>query len=228
MQSKTPKNFRQNRITLPDIYSTTDKETGKRVYTTPTGEKYPSITTILSGTKKDTIKAWRERVGADEANKITRAAASRGTSLHAIVEDYINNKPIENKGSNITGFVHFKTIQHEVDMIDNILLQETGVWSDFWRIAGKLDCLAQYRGILSIIDFKTSRKPKPRAWIENYFIQGAFYAAAVKERTKGIICPKQTVIIMANDDQTFETYIEPVDVWYEKLEVIRDEYEKVA
>lgn len=223
--SKLPKEFRQNRIILPDIYSETDKTTGKRVYTTPTGEKYPSITTILSSTKSKELKAWRQRVGDSEANSITKKAASRGTSLHSIVEQYINNEPIENKGSNITGWIHFQTIREEIDKIDNIILQETGVWSDFWRIAGKLDCLAQFNGKLSIIDFKTSRKSKPRSWIENYFIQGAFYAEAVKERTRGIICPKQTVIIMANDDQTFETYIEPVDVWLEKLKLVRDDYE---
>lgn len=224
MLLRTPKQFRHNLITLPEIYSETNKETGKRLYTTPTGEKYPSITTILSSTKKDTIKAWRERVGNKEANEITKRASGRGTSLHSIVEDYINNKPVKNQGSNIAGYVHFKTIQHEVDKIDNIILQETGVWSDYWRIAGKLDCLAQFCGKLSIIDFKTSRKPKPRAWIENYFIQGSFYADAVKERTKGIICPKQVVIIMANDDQSFETYVEPVDAWLGKLEKIRNDY----
>lgn len=219
------KTFRHNPITLPDAYSETDEQTGKRVYTTPTGKKYPSITTILSKMKSKELKAWRERVGNEQASKITKKAANRGTSLHTIVEHYLNNETIVNEGSNITGYVHFKTIQHELDYIDNIILQETAVWSDYWRIAGKLDCMAQYKGTLSIIDFKTSRKKKDRNWIKNYFIQGAFYAEAVKERTRGIICPKQTVIIMANDDQTYETYIEPIDCWLEELKIVRDHYE---
>jgi genome maintenance exonuclease 1 len=220
------KTFRHNSIKLPEAYSTTDSETGKRIYTTPDGNKYPSITTVLGASKGDAIKKWRERIGHEAATEITKKAASRGTSLHTIVEHYINNEPIENKGSNISGFIHFKTIQEEVNKIDNIILQETAVWSDYWRIAGRLDCMAQFNGILSIIDFKTSRKAKPREWIESYFIQGTFYADAIKERTNGIICPKQVVIIMANDDQTFKTYIEPVENWKEGLKNARDRFEE--
>lgn len=208
-------------------------ESGRR-YKTPEGNWYPSITTILSITKKESIKKWRKRIGAAEANKQTTKAASRGTSLHKLAEHYLRDGKLPDlkEGEDVPGYYHFKAVQHIIDKITDILCMEKVVWSDFLKLAGRTDCIAYFDGILSVIDFKTSKKLKKKEWIDDYFIQGAFYAKAIQERTNGIIYPQQVVIIMVADDKTpgmgsqqCEVYKEPVDNWIDDLISIRDMYE---
>ena len=183
-------------IVLPQITRKTT-ESGRR-YFTQEGNAYPSITTVLSIIGKEAILAWRKRVGEEEANKISQQAATRGTAVHKLAEDYLNNEE-DWKGkhmpSNLFSFNSIKPVLDE--RINNIWMQEVFLYSDKLKCAGQCDCIAEFDGVLSIIDFKTSRRVKKAEDITNYFIQLCFYAAAFLERTGVAI--KQGVIIMAVD-----------------------------
>ena len=173
---------------------------GSRVYLTPSGKKYPSITTILGAKGKDAIIAWRKRVGEEEANRITRHACSRGTALHLLAEKYLNNEEdvfAENEMPHVVQ--SFRTVQSVLDKsIGKIVLQECPLYSDRLGIAGRVDLIGEFDGCLSVIDFKTSSRIKTEDEIENYFMQTAFYAAAFYERTG--IPITQSVIIMVVDN----------------------------
>jgi hypothetical protein len=170
-----------------------------RTYITPEGNKYPSITTVLGHKSKEGILAWRKKVGEEVANKISTQAATRGTAVHQLAEDYVNNKEDWSKGAMPSNLFTFNTIKPILDNhVDNIWAQEVPLYSDKFKIAGRVDCIAEYDGQLTIIDYKTARKPKKAEWIQNYFMQAAFYAAAFYERTGVSI--KQFAIIVAVDD----------------------------
>lgn len=191
-------------ITLPKMTRKTTEE-GRR-YFTPDGNAYPSITTVLGILSVDGIMKWRKRVGEEEANKISHQAATRGTSVHKLAEDYIDNVD-DWKGKALPNNLY--TFSHLKDIIDsrlnNVWFQEEYLYSDRLKCAGQVDCIAEFDGELSIIDFKTSRKPKKIEWITNYFIQASFYAAAFYERTGVPI--KQGVILITvdhNEPQVFK------------------------
>lgn len=176
-----------------------------RTYLTPEGNKYPSITTVLGHQGKAGIIAWRKRVGEEVANKISAQAGTRGTAVHQLAEDYVNNKEDWAKGAMPANLFTFNTIKPVLDKhVNNVWAQEVPLYSDKFKIAGRVDCIAEFDGELTIIDYKTSRKPKKREWIENYFIQAAFYAAAFYERT-GVSIKRFAIIIAVddNDPQVF-------------------------
>jgi len=184
-------------IELPKLTRETT-ESGRR-YFTPEGNAYPSITTVLSILSKEAIKAWRARVGAEEANKISRQAAGRGTAVHKLAEDYIDNVEDWKGKQQPANLFMFNTIKPLIDEnINNIWFQEEFLYSDKLQTAGQVDCIAEWDGELSVIDFKTSRRPKSVDQIQNYFMQASFYAAAFLERTGVPI--KQAVILIAVDD----------------------------
>jgi len=190
-------NHADHGITLPSLTRKTT-ESGRK-YFTPEGNAYPSITTVLSIIGKEKIIEWRKRVGEAEADKISQQAATRGTAVHKLAEDYLNN--IENwQGDQMpANLFTFNQIKSVLDKrVNNIWMQESFLYSDKLKCAGQVDCIAEFDGELSIIDFKTSRKPKKLEWITNYFIQVSFYAAAFLERTG--IPIKQGVILIAVDD----------------------------
>jgi len=186
---------------LPEIHTETIK--GKRFYVTPEGKKYPSITTVLSGRSKEGINRWRESVGNDVANNIMRSAAKRGTAVHQLVEDYLNNKELSKQ--DVLPLALFTILKSELDDINNIVLQEGGLYSDKWGIAGRVDCIAEYQGKLSVIDFKTSTKEKKEAWVENYFIQGSAYCEMYEERFNQEI--NQVVILIVTEDGAVQSFI---------------------
>lgn len=184
-------------IVLPKLTRKTTEE-GRR-YFTEDGNAYPSITTVLSIIGKEAILEWRARVGEEEANKISRQAGTRGTAVHKLAEDYLNNEE-DWKGKHMpANLFSFNSIKPILDnRLNNIWMQEAFVYSDKLKCAGQLDCIAEFDGVLSIIDFKTSRRVKKAEDITNYFIQLCFYAAAFLERSGVAI--KQGVIIMAVDN----------------------------
>jgi len=191
------------------------KETGRK-YGTPTGNSYPSITTVLSIKSKDAIAAWRKRVGAEEANKISYRASQRGTAVHEIAEKYVNNDEYYMHGympNIINDFNQIKDILDE--RIGTVYGQELPLYSDHLGVAGRVDCVAEFDGKLSIIDYKTSSKTKKRAWVENYFMQEAFYAIAWEERTGMPIT--QLVTIISVDNAKPQVFIEHRDEWAEEL-----------
>ena len=191
---------RLNKI-LPDI--TTESIKGKRFYVTPEGNKYPSITTVLSDRNKEGIVKWRESVGNDVANQVMRQAASRGTAVHTLIENYLNNEELSKQA--VLPVALFVTMKSELDNINNIRIQEGGLYSDKLGVAGRVDCIAEYKGKISVIDFKTSTKEKKEAWVENYFIQGSAYCEMYEERFLQPI--EQVVILIVTEDGAVQTFI---------------------
>jgi len=210
-------------IVLPKLTRDTS-ETEGRHYTTDKGSIYPSVTTVLGNLSKDSIKQWRKRVGEKEANKIAHRASSRGTAIHQMCEDYLNNKndyAVDVMPNNIETF---NILQPHLDkFINNIWFQEEFLYSDELECAGQVDCIAEYDGELSVIDFKTSRKEKQISWIHNYFMQASFYAAAFYERTGTPI--KQGVIIIAVDGKLEpQTFTIKTHDWLPKFIDARQQY----
>lgn len=194
-----------------------------RTYITPEGNKYPSITTVLSILSKDGIKAWRARVGEEVANKISTQAATRGTAVHQLAEDYLNNKEDWMKGAMPANLFSFNQIKPILDeRVNNIWAQEVPLYSDKFMIAGRVDCIAEFDGELTIIDFKTARKPKKEEWIQNYFTQAAFYAAAFYERTGTPI--KKFAIIVAVDDSEPQVFTGNTFSYLKKLYEVRQRF----
>ena len=168
-------------------YKDLDATTGEsgRKYACPNGKSYPSVTTVLSILSEDGIREWRQRVGEEEANKISHRASTRGTAVHAIIEDYINNVEDYQKKYMPNIVDNFKSVQGVLDSrIGRVYAQEAPLYSDHLGLAGRVDCIAEFDGKLSIIDFKTSRKLKKKEWIEGYFIQESAYAIMWEERTE--------------------------------------------
>jgi genome maintenance exonuclease 1 len=189
-------NHVEHGVVLPKLTRNTT-ESGRK-YFTPEGNAYPSITTVLGVLSKEGIIAWRKRVGEEEANKISRQAATRGTAVHKLAEDYLDNVEGWNKNAMPANIASFNDLRKILDeRLDNVWFQEEFLYSDKLKTAGQVDCIAEFDGQLSIVDFKTSRKPKKAEWITSYFIQASFYAAAFLERTG--IPIKQGVILITVD-----------------------------
>lgn len=179
-----------------------------RLYVTPEGNKYPSVTTVIGATKKKSIVEWRKRVGEKEANRISSRAALRGTNLHSMNEDYLNNMFDEEKYKDkVLPLFMFKHLKPFLDKINNIHVLEGALYSDKLKLAGRVDCIAEYENELAIIDFKTSTEPKKREWIENYIAQECAYAMMYYERT-GIKVKKLVTLIACEDGeiQVFQEY----------------------
>lgn len=181
--------------------------------------KLPSITSVISHRNRDKFKAWRKKVGEQEANNITRKATHRGTDAHTLIEEYLNNADTFSKVLPLSEFL-FKQAKPTLNRINNILCQEQSLWSFELGIAGSVDCIAEFDDELAIIDFKTSAKPKPRKWIEDYFVQCAAYACMLYEM-KGIMV-KKFVIIMTCENGEVEVYEE-----YNKRKYIKLLYDYV-
>jgi hypothetical protein len=196
-----------------------------RLYETPEGVKYPSITTVLSILSQAGIQAWRKRVGEEEANRISHRASTRGTAVHAIVEDYLNN--VENyKDKYALNIIdNFLPLKGLLDTrIGKIYAQEVALFSHHLGVAGRVDCVAEFDGKISIIDFKTSQKIKPRKYVENYFMQEAAYAVMFEERTGTPIT--QLVTLIAVDNEQPQVFVEHRDNWSNKLLETIAEYKK--
>ena len=183
-------------LQLPDLKSETFLD-GKRYYTLPDGTKLTSVTTVLGAMKKDAIMAWRKRVGEAEANRVSKKATGRGTNVHTLCERYLNN---EDMGTIMPDALEmFLSLKPLLNKINNIHYQEQALWSKQLGLAGRVDCIGEYNGVLSIIDFKTSRKIKTKVQIEDYFWQTAAYALMYEEMIGVPI--HNLVIIMAVEDE---------------------------
>jgi len=190
-------------------------------YQTPDG-KFPSVTTVVGWKKNQFFAEWRKN-NPKEAQR-TRV---RGTKLHSLIEHYIKNNPDFKKEQDLYTLDLFGQIQSEVNKIDNIRAIEGFLWSKPLRIAGRVDCIAEYDGQLSVIDFKGSTKPKRKEDIHNYFLQATAYACMWEEQTGEKI--PQIVILITCDDGTTQVFIEKPLTYKKDLAVAikewRDEYE---
>ena len=196
-----------------------------RVYFTEDSKKYPSITTVLSILSRDGIAAWRRKVGDEVADRISKQAADRGSAVHQIIEDYIDNKEDYDAGF----FPHildtFQSVKPIIDeRIGKIYAQEQPLYSHHLGVAGRVDCVAEFDGKLSIIDFKTSKKRKTRSRVYNYFMQEAAYAVMWEERTGMPIT--QLVTIMSVDHEESIVFVEHRDEWIDKLKDVIKQYQQ--
>jgi genome maintenance exonuclease 1 len=196
-------------------------ENGSRHYETPGGNKYPSVTTVLGEYNRKAIFEWRRKIGEEEANKITRIASTRGTAIHKICEDYLNNKPL--MFSNPMHRQTFEDFLPLLNRINNVYAQELRMYSDYLRLAGTVDCVAELDNKLTIIDFKTSSKPKEKDKIENYFMQCSAYAVMFEELFK--IPVSRIAVLVAVDEHEPQLFLEKRDNYVEKLIYYRDLYE---
>jgi len=181
------------------------KETnGIRLYNLPSGDWVPSITSVTSFYNRQIFVKWRERVGLEEANRITKKATARGTDFHQVCQDYLENKELNwDDYQPLTKFM-FHHAKPYLDKINNIHAIERTLYSEYFGLAGRVDCIAEYDGELAVIDFKTSEKIKPEKWIENYFVQEMFYAAAYYELTD--IVPVKLITIMVTPGGEVEIF----------------------
>jgi genome maintenance exonuclease 1 len=182
---------------IPKIESQTFPD-GKRYYVTPEGKKLPSVTTVVGAQKKQAIMEWRRRVGEEVANKISKQATTRGTNMHSLCEYYLNNEPKPPGVVMPDAKEMFISIKPFLNKINNIHYQEVGLWSSQLGLAGRVDCIGEYEGRLSVIDFKTSKKAKDRESILDYFWQCTAYALMYEELIGQPI--DELVIIMAVQD----------------------------
>jgi ATP-dependent exoDNAse (exonuclease V) beta subunit len=180
---------------LQDLQSETFPD-GKRFYKLPDGTKLPSVTTVIGAQKKHIFQAWRNRVGEEVANEISKKATTRGTKIHKMCEDYLNNEKLEYMPD--ANWEMFLTLKPHLNRINNVHYQEQALWSKQLGMAGRVDCIAEFDGTLSVIDFKTSKKIKSNEDIEDYFWQTTAYALMYEELIGAPI--NDIVIIMAVDD----------------------------
>ena len=203
----------------------TENIDGKRYYVTPTGEKYPSVTSVTGLLNRESIKKWRKRVGEKTANKISTQAARHGTSAHQLFEDYIKNDNFEEKfkGAMPTTQQAFISLEKELNQIGVVHGLESPLYSHNLQLAGRVDCIAEWDGKLSVIDFKTSAKPKKEEWIQNYFIQETAYAKMFEELTGETIHAIITMIAVSNGSS--QLFIEqPSDRYVDQLQELRSQY----
>lgn len=200
-------------VKLPQLQFDLKSETtdSGRLYTTPEGNRYKSITTVLSHYNKQGIYEWRKAVGEEYANKVSRRAADRGTKVHKICEDYLNNEIPELKMQLMMPdlkelFFKIKPIIDE--NVGKVYTQEQALYSDKLRIAGRVDLIAEWNGKVAVIDYKTSTKQKDEENIQNYFMQCTAYALMFAERT-GIWIDDIVVLIATEEGpaQVFERQI---------------------
>tara|TARA_R100001463_G_scaffold634_1_gene2752 strand:+ start:387 stop:1067 length:681 start_codon:yes stop_codon:yes gene_type:complete len=188
---------------------------GVRYYKIPDEDelvKMVSITSVTSHFNKEIFINWRKKVGNKEADRITKAATSRGTDMHTLTEHYLKNDDLPTVQP-ISDFL-FKIAKTELNKINNIYALEGPLYSKQLGVAGTVDCIAEYNGELAIIDFKTSKKPKPRNWVEHYFVQCMAYGCMLYEMRD--IPVKKLVIIMACENGECKVYEE-----YDKAKYIR-------
>ena len=211
---------------LPPLKAKTS-DVGRFYTNLETNESYPSITTVLGAQSKQGIIEWKKRVGEDVANHISNQAATRGTAVHNMVEDHLNNinvDEVEKYKKQFLPRMMFNVLKPELTKINNIRLQEAAMYSSDYTVAGRVDCIGEYDGVLSVIDFKTSTKEKSEDWIENYFIQGSAYSQMYKEHF-GEEVP-QIVILITTEQGTTQVFKKKPEDYLGKLKQYVEEFYK--
>lgn len=176
---------------------------GRRYYNTPTGNKHKSVTTVISNNpkKQEILAKWRARVGVEKAQQISSRSSTRGNRYHKLAENYLNNEHDVNLYQEFPLiWVMFNSSRKILDNINNVYLQEAGLYSDFLGIAGRVDCIAEYNNKLSIIDFKTSAQEKKEEYLYDYYVQETAYACMLQELYNLKVEQLVTIISCENGD----------------------------
>jgi hypothetical protein len=165
-------------------------------------EKFPSITSVLNCKPNKSLEKWRKDVGESVADYISDKSADRGTKTHALIESYIKGE--RGQTLDLLPNALFRIMQPYIDMIDNVACLETALWSKKLKIAGRVDCIAEYNGILSVIDFKTSTRSSetPRS---SHMIQASAYAEMYEEMYDEEV--NQLVIIKGCEDGGVQSFV---------------------
>ena len=199
------------------------KRQGKYRFYDINGTNYPSVTSILGVRKKVELQQWRDKFGENVANWEMGRAARRGTATHNLIENYIKGEPLEEKSVLPLGL--FKLMKPYIDQINNIHCLETVLYTSKYRLAGQVDCIAEYNGKLSVIDFKTANKERKEEWIDNYFLQCTAYGLMYEELFKKEI--DQIVVIIGGEDGSIATYIKEKKDYIKKLETVIEDFYKM-
>lgn len=215
-------------VYFPNLPKLEQKQVGgKRHYFDPKGSviqkgvMLPSVTTALSKIGKEGLDFWRKRVGEVEANRVSARALKNGNEMHLIIENYLGNQSID-KFKNDVSLKLFEQMKPELLKIKNIRAQEVQLYSLKLGVAGRVDCIAEYDGKLSVIDFKSARQKKQKSWILKYYLQATCYALMVEEITK--IKIDQIVILISAEDGTVIPYIEDRAQYIQKLKDVITDY----
>lgn len=217
------KKFEHADLEIKDLE--TVEKNGQRRYITPDGNAYPSVTTVLSILSEKFIAAWKARVGEEEANRVSYRASQRGTAVHEIIEKYLDNVDDYVSGYMPNIIDNFRSVRGILDeRIGKVYAQECALYSDHLCLAGRVDCVAEFDGKISIIDFKTAKRKKYRSGIKQYFQQEAAYAIMFEERTG--LPVSQLVTIIAVDDDEPQVFIEHRDEWAPELKKTIDVFNK--
>lgn len=205
---------------LPTLQSLkTEEVEGRRYYVTPGGKKVPSVTTVLGYHKRNQLAEWRARVGEAEAKKISGQASNRGTRFHSMLEKYLSNEPLDNiLNESIMPDIKsaFKKFMYFINRIDNIHYLESPLYSEKLSLAGRTDCIGEYEGTLSIIDFKTAKEHKKEDHIQDYFQQGAAYALMYEELL-GQHIDQIVIMISPNNGDVPQLFVRQKDEYIEPL-----------
>ena len=184
--------------------STTTTEAG-RFYDAPSGIKLPSVTTVLGKSFDDSwLHEWRAKVGEEEATLVSNRAKERGTKIHALIENYLLDKPdvlagIDSINPNYQSFLKMKRV---IDAhLGKIRGVELPLWSERLKTAGRTDLCGEWNGVLSIIDWKTSNALKHQCDIMTYFLQSTCYGLMVEERYPGLRIPQIVIGIAVDHDE---------------------------
>ena len=210
---------------------TTSNALGMRWYEVPSGDKYPSITSVLgkSPEKQKGLQEWRERVGEHEANKIARKGANRGTAFHNCVEDFLTmNEPEfqyklenEHKTKHLLAWAMFLSARKTIEeSVGDIFLMEQSMYSARYKVAGRCDLIAMFDGEPTVIDWKTAATMKKEEWNEDYYIQAAAYASMYTDYTGDRI--DNLAIVMVDEQGEVEIFRKPVATYLPKLEKLMD------
>lgn len=194
---------------VPRWELTTENIDGCRYYVLPDGTtKLKSVTTILSNKlDKTSLLEWKAKVGEDVANRISEQAKRRGNAIHTLAEKYVLNEDHYSRGAMPINLMSFNPIKKVLDQhVDDIMGVELPLWSKALGAAGRTDLVAHYDGKGSIIDFKTSKRPKEADWIESYFLQSTIYSMMF-ERLYAIAVPQIVIIITVDDEPEAQTFI---------------------
>jgi ATP-dependent exoDNAse (exonuclease V) beta subunit len=217
------KSFTHRPLTTPLPELSTVTVHGKRFYDTQTS-LYPSVTTVLSVLNKEHIDKWRESVGEEEATRISEHAANRGTHLHSALEDYLQNRPVQfplDTKSKVK--IMFNRLRRILEDVDNIVAQEVPLFSAALTVAGRCDCIAEYKGKLSVLDFKSTTKAKKKDWILAYFLQATAYSLMFEELT-GLKAEQIVIIISGEEDFSSQVFVEDRGNYIETLKGVIDKF----
>ena len=208
-----------------ELESTTTEK--GRVYRVPGGELYPSITTVLSAYNKKAIMEWRQRVGEEKANEISRKASGRGTKLHNTVEKYLLNEMTDMKLKTMMPDIKemFFDMRKIIDEnIGDIYGIEQPLYSHKLKLAGRCDCIAEWNNELAIVDWKTASRTKDKDHIQNYFMQATAYAEMFEERTGRSI--DTIVVVIAVQSESPQLFVENKTKYLLPLNEYNERYQR--